>query len=163
MMFLEKPQSHRWSARFPNRLAAHAILLAVCVAMVGCAPGDPPRELPTRDKIAASPPKPKPPPKPPRPRDVYVDVQGRYPLQANLMITWGGCRAVADFSLQRRRDGRFILAVPTRPDPKCPGRGQPWEQIIPLDLTGLAAGVYEVEVNGLVTTFELPVDVPAAN
>jgi len=100
----------------------------------------------------------------PRPKALYVDVQGFFPLQANLMITWPGCRAAEDFTLLAQTERRFTLEIPTRQmrPPNCPGQGTPWEQIIALDLNGLRAGMYEVNVNGVLTTFELPVDMPAS-
>lgn len=101
---------------------------------------------------------------PPPPRAAYVDVQGRYPVQANLILTWPGCRWPNTLAMTRGQNGDFVVTVTTQQaqDGQCPGHGQSWDQVIPLDVAGLAAGAHEVEVNGLATTFELPVAIPPA-
>lgn len=74
-----------------------------------------------------------------------------------------GCTFL-DASSTERQQNTFFVTLTTRRDGTlaCTEALVPFEQIIPLDVLGLPAGLYTVNVNGASGRFELPVDnVPA--
>ena len=59
----------------------------------------------------------------------------------------------------RREGGKFYITITTiRPFDKCAPVATPFEEVIPLDVIDLKAGIYTVNVNGVIDTFELQVD-----
>ncbi|OQY39452.1 hypothetical protein B6228_03070 [Candidatus Atribacteria bacterium 4572_76] len=61
--------------------------------------------------------------------------------------------------LQERKENTFFVAIKTyRPPGFCIQVLAPFEEIIPLEVYGLPAGTYTVDVNGVQDTFDLEVD-----
>ena len=61
--------------------------------------------------------------------------------------------------LQERKENTFFVAIKTyRPPGFCIQVLAPFEEIIPLEVYGLPAGTYIVDVNGVQDTFDLEVD-----
>ena len=61
--------------------------------------------------------------------------------------------------LQERKENTFFVAIKTyRPSGFCIQVLAPFEEIIPLEVYGLPAGTYTVDVNGVQDTFDLEVD-----
>jgi hypothetical protein len=60
----------------------------------------------------------------------------------------------------RQEDDTFIITIPTTRDPDaiCDQSATTFEETIPLDVVGLAAGTYTVEANGVTATFTLSMD-----
>ena len=87
------------------------------------------------------------------PVEVQVEVRG------NLR---DGCTRLRDARVRREGDV-FRIALPTvRPaDAMCTMALVPFEVTIALDVEGLAAGTYTVDVNGVTARFELPQDAPS--
>lgn len=72
-----------------------------------------------------------------------------------------GCTAIAGVD-QRREDGVLRATISTaRPTGAlCTQQIVPFRETFPLEIAGLSAGTYEVEVNGRSGTFTLDRDVP---
>lgn len=84
-----------------------------------------------------------------------------FPIQKNLVVSGNlpnGC--VFLDSIDQRRDGNiFYVSIATRNEGDiCTEALVPYEQTIPLEVIGLPAGVYIVNVNGIETQFELDGD-----
>ena len=61
--------------------------------------------------------------------------------------------------LQERKENTFFVAIKTyRPPGFCIQVLAPFEEIIPLEVYGLPADTYTVDVNGVQDTFDLEVD-----
>ena len=61
--------------------------------------------------------------------------------------------------LQERKENTFFVAIKTyRPPGFCIQVLAPFEEVIPLEVYGLPAGTYTVDVNGVQDTFDLEVD-----
>ena len=84
------------------------------------------------------------------PVQVHVIAQGHLP---------DGCTQIDRIS-QQRNDMTFMITVTTSRPPQalCTLAIVPFEEVIVLDVLGLAAGVYTVEVNGVTDSFFLEVD-----
>lgn len=81
---------------------------------------------------------------------VHVVVQGNLP---------DGCTTI-DQITQEREDNDFVVTISTvRPaEAMCTAVLVPFEEVISLDVYGLPAGTYTVDVNGVTDTFILDVD-----
>ena len=86
-----------------------------------------------------------------------------FPVQVHAVIRGdlpdAGCTTIA--SVQQVREGdTFKLTLITTTDPLalCAQALTPFEEIVPLEVQGLPAGTYTVEVGGVTETFELTVD-----
>ncbi|MBN1247140.1 MAG: hypothetical protein JXC32_05740 [Anaerolineae bacterium] len=94
--------------------------------------------------------------------NVDVLIMESFPVQVSVVAQGNlpdGCTELADWSVTR--DGTtFKVTLPTeRPaDAVCTEALEPFEARIPLDVLGLEAGTYTVDVNGVTATFELAVD-----
>jgi hypothetical protein len=86
-----------------------------------------------------------------------------FPVQVHVVarggFSVGNCIAIDQVT--RERDGNtFQVTITTiqYADVVCTDEVVPWEEVIPLDVYGLPAGIYTVTVNGVGGTFELQVD-----
>jgi hypothetical protein len=100
---------------------------------------------------------------------VDIMILESFPVQVNAVIKGklpDGCVKIERIS--RERSGSTFLAtiITTRqPDAGCIAQLQPFEQVVPLDVSGLAPGAYTVTVGGantVSTTFQLSGDSPPA-
>jgi hypothetical protein len=83
-------------------------------------------------------------------------VQVRAVIQGNLP---DGCTEIRDVQVNRAEGSdRFEIAIVTHRDPElmCTEALVPFEETVSLDVDGLPAGSYTVEVQGETATFELP-------
>jgi inhibitor of cysteine peptidase len=93
---------------------------------------------------------------------VEVRVLESFPVQVEAVARGTlpeGCAGVGDESVSRKGDV-FEVTLPSGPSDLavCSAEPASFETAIPLDVQGLAAGTYMVDVNGVTTTFELAVD-----
>lgn len=97
---------------------------------------------------------------PARVQQVEVVVMESVPVQANAVVRGylpDGCSKVADIG--QARDGSLfrVSIMTTRPaDVMCTAVIRDFERSIPLDVAGLPAGGYMVDVNGVRASFRLP-------
>ena len=86
-----------------------------------------------------------------------------FPVQVNVVIRGqlpdAGCTTIA--SVEQVREGNtFTLRLVTTTDPLalCAQALTPFEEVVSLDVVGLPAGVYTVDVHGVQQTFEFTMD-----
>ena len=85
-----------------------------------------------------------------------------FPVQVNVVVTGylaDGCTEI-DEVITERQDNTFNVTITTvrDADAVCTLATVPFEQTIALDVLGLEAGTYTVDVNGVSETFTLDVD-----
>ena len=84
------------------------------------------------------------------PIQVHVVAQGNLP---------DSCTEIAEITEERDGDTFRVTITTSRPaDAMCAAVLVPFEEVISLDVVGLPAGVYTVNVNGVSDTFEFTVD-----
>jgi hypothetical protein len=96
---------------------------------------------------------------------VVVSVMGSVQVQASLLVS--GSKSVPCVRLLEpaiaRQDSTFIVVLAESqlgPAETCIAMIDPFETTIPLDISGLSAGTYSVEVNDFKTSFTLANDNP---
>jgi hypothetical protein len=85
-----------------------------------------------------------------------------FPVQINVVARGNlpdGCTTI-DRAISEKEDSHFRITLTTRRpvDAICTEALVPYEQVIPLEVRGLLAGMYTVDVNGTTGSFELAVD-----
>ena len=94
-------------------------------------------------------------------QSVEVQVLQSYPIVVNAiargMLPDAGCTTIAG-ATQSRSGNSFTVTLTTKRDPLalCAQMLTPFEYTVPLDVSGLMAGRYNVNVNGVFVSFELP-------
>jgi inhibitor of cysteine peptidase len=93
---------------------------------------------------------------------VEIVILESFPVQVRAMVSGNlpdGCTDIDQISQQRQED-RFLISITTvRPaGMMCTEALVPYEETINLDVEGLLAGTYVVDVNGTTAEFELAVD-----
>jgi inhibitor of cysteine peptidase len=93
---------------------------------------------------------------------VEIRILESMPVQVQVVATGylaDACTKMGEIT-QSRDGNTFNITIPTtRPaDAACAEVITPFEEIIPLDVAGLTAGTYTVNVNGVTDTFELTAD-----
>lgn len=101
--------------------------------------------------------------------NVFVDhlealVLESTPIQVNLAVSGhlaDPCSEI-DEVRQSRVDDQFNLKInASKPaDAVCTNSEKTFDRILTLDVAGLTAGIYQVNVNGITTQFTLDVDIP---
>lgn len=91
-----------------------------------------------------------------------VMVLESFPAQANVFVTLdlpSSCHVIEGVT-ETRNNNLFTLEINIgeQKGTGCLKQAQHFEQIIPLDLANLSAGIYSVDVNGQVQEFELAMD-----
>jgi hypothetical protein len=94
--------------------------------------------------------------------NVSLQIMESFPVQVTALVR-GTLPDACSFieAIQQQREGEVLkvtLSVARRPDMRCAPQSTPFEQNIPLDVLGLPAGQYIVDVHGLRSIFELTVD-----
>jgi len=94
--------------------------------------------------------------------EIDIQVLGSFPVQVRVIARGNlpdGCTTIKDVT-KERQDLKFIVEITgQRPaDIACTQALVPFEEVIDLDVYGLKAGTYTVEVNGVRDTFELSTD-----
>jgi len=85
-----------------------------------------------------------------------------FPVQINVIARGrlpDSCTIIDEITEERNAQ-TLTLKIQTvrQTDKSCTQRGKTFEEIIPLDIVGLSAGVYQVKVNNMSESFELAVD-----
>lgn len=85
-----------------------------------------------------------------------------FPVQVNVVATGtlpDGCTEIDQVLAERKGDTFDVTITTSRPaGAKCTLAIVPFEETIALDVAGLEAGTYTVDVNGVSRTFTLDVD-----
>jgi len=85
-----------------------------------------------------------------------------FPVQINVIASGNlpdPCTEISEVIKEREGDTFFITIKTYRSPGFCIQVIAPFEEIIPLDVYGLTAGTYTVDVNGVQDTFDLEVDI----
>ncbi|WP_455364353.1 hypothetical protein [[Eubacterium] cellulosolvens] len=93
--------------------------------------------------------------------EIEIIILESFPVQINVVARGSLPDTCTEIYVVTKREGNtyFITITTSRPaDAICAQVVTPFEKIIPLDVVGLKAGIYTVEVNGVNGTFELQVD-----
>jgi len=94
--------------------------------------------------------------------DIEIMLLESFPVQVHVVARGehpDSCTEVDKVTTRREGNTFFVTITTTRPaDAMCAQVITPFEEIIPLDVVGLKAGVYVVDVNGVRDTFELQID-----
>jgi hypothetical protein len=84
------------------------------------------------------------------------------PVQVHVLtkgILTDGCTEIGEIIKEREGNSFHVRLTTVRPaDAICTQELAPFEESVPLDVYGLPAGTYTVEVNGVTDSFELSVD-----
>jgi len=93
---------------------------------------------------------------------IDIRIMESFPVQVNVAV-WGnlpdGCTEIDEAQVQREGNLFRITLTTRRPaDRLCTEALMPYEHVIPLDVYGLPAGDYTVDVNGVMGTFTLEID-----
>jgi hypothetical protein len=132
-------------------VALMAVLAAACApAAVTPTPSPIVTEVPTLTSVAVV-------------KSIDILLLESFPLQVHAVLRGdlpdAGCTTIA--SVEQVREGNtFKLTLITTTDPLalCAQALTPFEEVVPLDVHGLPAGVYTVEAGGVTQTFEFTVD-----
>jgi inhibitor of cysteine peptidase len=159
---------------FRRLLGSSGLALALIVGLVACAA---PEAEPDATTVPTSEPIETPAPSPtqaddlghsePVPGTAQVDsvdlvIMESFPVQVSAVVSGNlpdGCTNIDDIEVDIV-DSRFeVLFTTVRPsDAVCTQALVPFEETIPLDVEGLLAGEYTVNVNGVMATFTLDAD-----
>ncbi|WP_455367209.1 hypothetical protein [[Eubacterium] cellulosolvens] len=93
--------------------------------------------------------------------EIEIIILESFPVQVNVIARGNLPDPCTEIYVMTGREANtfFITIATSRPaDAVCVQVVTPFEEIIPLDVAGLKAGIYTVEVNGVNGTFELQVD-----
>lgn len=91
--------------------------------------------------------------------EILVQQMESFPVQVRVLVKGNlpdGCTTLDTPKIQREENVFLVLLHTRRPkDAMCTQALVPYEKIIPLDVAGLEAGEFTVNVNGEVRTFKL--------
>ena len=94
--------------------------------------------------------------------DVQIMIMESWPLQASAQIDGelgDGCTELGPITTEREGDTFYITVKTTRPaDAVCTMELRFFSESVSLDILGLEAGTYTVDVNGVTETFTLEQD-----
>lgn len=158
--------------RYRKSPVAIALLSIVILAACGPVGGQPVGPTSTPIPVAASPTSmPEPPSStPPGPtitgeatvESVELVMLESFPVQVRAIVkgyTPDSCTTISEIKQERTGNTFNVKITTTRPaDLACAQVITPFEETIPLDVAGLKAGTYTVNVNGVTETFTLSVD-----
>ncbi len=93
--------------------------------------------------------------------EIEIVILESFPVQINVIVSGNlpdPCTEIFEV-LQEKEGNTFFITIKTYRSPGfCIQVLAPFEEIIPLEVYGLPAGTYTVDVNGLQGTFDLEVD-----
>ena len=93
--------------------------------------------------------------------EIEIEILELFPVQINV-IARGNlpdlCTEIYEINQEREGNTFFISIKTYRPPGPCIQVIAPFEEIIPLEVYGLTADTYTVDVNGVQATFDLLVD-----
>ena len=94
--------------------------------------------------------------------DIKILLLESFPVQVHAVARGehpDSCTKVDKVTTSREGDTFFVTITTSRPaDAMCAQVMTPFEEVVALDVVGLKAGVYTVDVNGVRDTFELQMD-----
>jgi inhibitor of cysteine peptidase len=94
--------------------------------------------------------------------DVQIIMLESFPVQVNVSVRGylpDACTGISEVTQERAGNEYKIEITTVRPkDTACADVIEPFQESIRLDVVGLEAGVYTVDVNGVTQTFELQTD-----
>ena len=94
--------------------------------------------------------------------DIKILLLESFPVQIHAVARGehpDSCTKVDKVATRREGDTFFVTITTSRPaDAMCAQVMTPFEEVVALDVVGLKAGVYTVDVNGVRDTFELQMD-----
>ena len=93
--------------------------------------------------------------------EIDILILESFPVQINVIARGNlpdPCTEISEVIKEREGDTFFIIIKTYRSPGFCIQVIAPFEEIIPLDVYGLTAGTYTVDVNGVQDTFDLEVD-----
>jgi inhibitor of cysteine peptidase len=95
---------------------------------------------------------------------IDIQILKSLPIQVQVVVTGqlaNPCQKIDQIQVVHQ-DNTYNMTITTinssPPDMDCPDMLVPFKEIIPLDVTGLKAGIYTVNVNDISDTFELAVE-----
>jgi len=93
--------------------------------------------------------------------EIEILILESFPVQINVIASGNlsdPCTEISEV-LQKKEGNTFFITIKTYRSPGfCIQVLAPFEEIIPLEVYGLPAGTYTVDVNGVQATFDLEVD-----
>jgi inhibitor of cysteine peptidase len=93
--------------------------------------------------------------------EIEILILESFPVQINVIASGNlpdPCTEISEV-LQEKEGNAFFITIKTYRSPGfCIQVLAPFEEIIPLEVYGLPAGTYTVDVNGVQATFDLEVD-----
>jgi inhibitor of cysteine peptidase len=93
--------------------------------------------------------------------EIDILILESFPVQINVIASGNlsdPCTEISEV-LQEKEGNTFFITIKTYRSPGfCIQVLAPFEEIIPLEVYGLPAGTYTVDVNGVQATFDLEVD-----
>lgn len=150
-----------------TRYPAFSALLVITLSVIACSPRHvaPPSSTiaqPTQigqDSAASQVRQPEP---PSYVKAIEVFLLESFPAQANVLVTVDlptNCSVIEGVTEELTNNTfKLELQISEQRKANCLTQPQSFEQIIPLDLANLTAGIYTVEVNGKSQEFELTMD-----
>lgn len=97
-----------------------------------------------------------------RVEQIEILILESFPVRVNVIARGNlpdGCTRIDQIEQQRQGNTFLVTITTARPaDQMCTQALVPFEQVISLDVAGLKAGTYTVDVNGVQDTFELATD-----
>ena len=132
------------------RLVVLAMILAAACAPITTTPSPILTEVPTQTSAVVI-------------KSIEILLLESFPLQVHAVLRGdlpdAGCTTIASVN-QVREGNTFKLTLVTTTDPLavCAQALTPFEEVVPLDVQGLPAGIYTVEAGGIQATFEFTVD-----
>jgi inhibitor of cysteine peptidase len=93
--------------------------------------------------------------------EIEIVILESFPVQINVIARGNlpdPCTEISEVLQEREGDTFFITIETYRYPGFCIQLLTPFEEIIPLDVYGLPAGIYTVDVNGVQAIFSLEVD-----
>ena len=94
--------------------------------------------------------------------EISLNLMESFPLQASVTVKGDlndGCTQIAEAVQDQQGDTLYLTVFTTRPaDEICDMALLPFEETFPLDIAGLPAGEYTINVNGITTTLTLDLD-----
>jgi hypothetical protein len=134
-------------------------LLVLALSMVACSPRqaiqEDPRQITDSAPKASSKPS-------PYVQGIQVRVLNTFPVQANVWVQVSlpkRCQTIAAITeAQHGNNFKLNMEIGEKAGVACTPEIQEFDEIIPLNIRNLPAGVYQVEVNGKIEEFRLAVD-----
>lgn len=93
--------------------------------------------------------------------EIDILILESFPVQISVVASGylpNPCTEIYRITHKRERNNFFIMIETYYSQEVCIQIIAPFEEVIPLDVYGLPAGIYTVEVNGVQGTFELEID-----